>query len=284
MAGAKPKENVQKVKAAEIVAEALRREIVTGNLRPGDKLLPEHLLQEQFGVSRPTLREAMRMLEAESLVRISRGQHGGATVIAPSKSVVARQVGIFLQREGATLADLWQARMQIEPAAVALTTSGPQRAATVAALKANLDAARLELEEPIGFARLSTQFVELLLQGCGNHTLRLFALLMEDMVQRQYTHDFVPNYVAPVVGVNMRSLNIRAREKLIALIEAGKAAEAEAHWRNYLQAVAQQISAYRAGMPIDVLRQPLEEGRKAVNLLRSKPAETAKAARRRKQA
>jgi DNA-binding FadR family transcriptional regulator len=284
MAGARPKEITQKVKAAEVVAEALRREIVTGNLRPGDKLLPEHLLQEQFGVSRPTLREAMRMLEAEALVRISRGQHGGATVSAPNKAVVARQVGVFLQREGATLADLWQARMHIEPMAVALAASNIQRDVTVSALKANIVAARAEIDEPIGFARISAQFVEILLQGCGNHTLRLFSLLMEDMVQRQYTHDFVPNYAAPVVGVNMRNLNLRAREKLIGLIETGKSSEAEAHWRNYLEAVAKQISAYRASMPIDVLRQPLEEGRKAVNLLRAKPGRTAKAPPRRKRA
>ena len=56
---------VPRVKAAERVAAELRREIVTGNLRPGDKLASEKDLQVQFDVSRPTLREALRLLESE---------------------------------------------------------------------------------------------------------------------------------------------------------------------------------------------------------------------------
>jgi DNA-binding FadR family transcriptional regulator len=258
----------QKVKAAAVVADELRREIVTGNLRPGDKLLPEHLLQEQFRVSRPTLREAMRMLEAESLVRISRGQHGGATVATPDKAVLARQVGVFLQREGTTLRDLWEARMVIEPTAAYLVTTGPGRRAAVAALSANIQAARADIEDPIQYAALTTQFAELLVEHCGNSTLRLFAMLLEDIVRRQYTHDQVANYASPIVGSRLRGLNLRGREKLVEFIEAGKAAEAEAHWHAHLQGAAEQISAYRAGMPIDVLRPPLE-ARKPTELLRA---------------
>ena len=93
-------------KAAEQIANLLRREIITGALHAGDKLLPERILQEQFQVSRPTLREAMRLLESESLIKISRGQHGGARVQKLDISVTARQVGMYLQMEGTTLADV----------------------------------------------------------------------------------------------------------------------------------------------------------------------------------
>jgi DNA-binding FadR family transcriptional regulator len=51
------------VKAAERVAAELRRVIVTGDLRPGDRLATERELQAQFDISRPTLREALRLLE-----------------------------------------------------------------------------------------------------------------------------------------------------------------------------------------------------------------------------
>jgi hypothetical protein len=114
---------------------------------------------------------------------------------------------------------------------------------------------------------LTTQFAELLVGHCGNNTLRLFALLLEDIVRRQYSHDQVANYAAPVVGVRLRGLNLRAREKLVALIDAGKAAEAEKHWRTHLEAAAQQINTYQGNMPIDVLRPPLE-ARSPVQLLR----------------
>ncbi|MEJ6770692.1 MAG: winged helix-turn-helix domain-containing protein [Paracoccaceae bacterium] len=54
-------------KAAVIVATEMRRQIVAGDMKPGDKLIPESDLQTEFAVSRPTLREALRLLESESL-------------------------------------------------------------------------------------------------------------------------------------------------------------------------------------------------------------------------
>src|ERR1700736_361271 len=60
-------------KAAEVVADHLRRDIAVGALHEGDKLPPEGELISHFGVSRPTLRAAFRMLESESLLTISKG-------------------------------------------------------------------------------------------------------------------------------------------------------------------------------------------------------------------
>ena len=60
-------------KAAELVAEDIRRDIVRGALQPGDFLPTEANLIEQFGVSRPTLREALRVLESESLISLHKG-------------------------------------------------------------------------------------------------------------------------------------------------------------------------------------------------------------------
>ena len=50
---------VRRPKAGETVAAELRRQIVTGRLRPGDKLQPEAVLQSEFAISRPTMREAL---------------------------------------------------------------------------------------------------------------------------------------------------------------------------------------------------------------------------------
>lgn len=78
---------VQMPKAAEVVAADVRRRIVRGELRADDALPPETELMSQFGISRPTLREALRILEAEGLVAIRRGARGGARVQAPSPEV-----------------------------------------------------------------------------------------------------------------------------------------------------------------------------------------------------
>ena len=102
---------VRAPKTGELIAAHLRRRIVRGELRAGETLPAESQLMEQFGVSRPTLREAFRILEAETLISVRRGSRGGARVVAPDTSVAARYVGLLLQMQGATINDVYEARM-----------------------------------------------------------------------------------------------------------------------------------------------------------------------------
>src|SRR6202012_6259409 len=90
-------------KPGELVATHLRRQIVRGELRPGETLPLESQLMEQYGVSRPTLREAFRILESETLISVRSGGHGGARVVAPEVSVAAGRVGPLLPMQGAPL-------------------------------------------------------------------------------------------------------------------------------------------------------------------------------------
>ncbi|WP_250291830.1 GntR family transcriptional regulator, partial [Frankia sp. CiP1_Cm_nod1] len=105
-------------KTAELVAARLRRQIVRGELVEGDALPPEAVLMEQFGVSRPTLREAFRVLESEALISVRRGAHGGARVHTPNGDVAARYAALVLEYRGTTIADVHQARALLEPPCV----------------------------------------------------------------------------------------------------------------------------------------------------------------------
>ena len=178
----------QPPKAAERVAAELRRQIVTGRLQPGDKLHPENVLTTEFAISRPTLREALRLLESESLITISRGKHGGARVISADLGAAARQVGVFLQIAGTTLQDVWLARTIIEPPAAALLAT-QRNPAAVAELEANIaearDAAQHDL---IRYADLSAEFSLLMTRHCGSKTIHLFASLIYDIIRRQHEH------------------------------------------------------------------------------------------------
>ena len=69
-------------KTAELIASYIRGQIVRGDLKTGDSLPSETVLMEMFGVSPPTLREAFRILEAESLISVRRGARGGARVVS----------------------------------------------------------------------------------------------------------------------------------------------------------------------------------------------------------
>src|SRR4051794_2911660 len=96
-------------KAAELVASDLRRQIIRRTLSAGDALPNETALMEVYDVSRPTLREALRILESEGLVSVKRGAHGGARVHLPDVSIAAKYAALLLQVRGTTIADVFEA-------------------------------------------------------------------------------------------------------------------------------------------------------------------------------
>ena len=268
-------------KAAEIVAAELRRQIVTGRLKPGDKLHPENVLQTEFAISRPTLREALRLLESESLITITRGQHGGARVISIDLAAAARQVGVYLQIEGTTLQDVWLARTIIEPPAVGLLAALRSPAA-FADLEANIAEAREAAQrDPIRYADLSAKFSMLIARHCGNKTIHLFAALIHDIIRRQHEH--VTARTLAKAGVDkLRLGSIRSREKALELMRNGAPAAAEAFWRAHLEHMRDLVmSAYEAPMTIDVLNEPIGKLRPVRNVRRQvRPAAKASEARR----
>jgi len=243
-------------KAASRIANLLRREIVTGVLQEGEMLLPERVLQERFQVSRPTLREAMRLLESESLIRISRGQHGGARVQKLDIGVAARQVGMYLQMEGTTLADVMQARSFLEPPAAGLIAAN-RSLAIIEELRASVEVAKkaYEEEDQRALTEAQSQFSEILTSQSQNNTLSLLAKLLHDIVLRQMI-GLTARSSSREGALKMQWKGIRAREKLIALIEKGEAEEAEKYWRHHVETATKVVvGAYRGQMPIDVLQE-----------------------------
>ena len=70
--------NILKIpKASELIAQNLRDKIISGELKKGGFLPPESQLMQDYGISRPTLREALRILENEELIEITRGSRSG---------------------------------------------------------------------------------------------------------------------------------------------------------------------------------------------------------------
>src|ERR1700733_14566202 len=102
-------------KLAHVIERELRGLIVRGVLAENQALPSETDLLEAFHVSRNTLREALRILESESLIQIRRGRGGGAVVQRPHARSVARYVSLLLQVRGATVGEVQEARLVLEP-------------------------------------------------------------------------------------------------------------------------------------------------------------------------
>src|ERR1700722_7351932 len=103
-----------RVKAADVVAATLRRRIILGELREGDVLPPEDVLLDDLGVSKPTLRQAIRILESESLVTGRRGALGGIHISVPRIETAAGYAATVLEYRGTTLSDLFEAAAALE--------------------------------------------------------------------------------------------------------------------------------------------------------------------------
>jgi DNA-binding FadR family transcriptional regulator len=248
-------------KAAVVVAAQLRRHIVTGRLKPGDKLHPESVLQTEFAISRPTMREALRLLESESLITIKRGKHGGARVMAIDLGAIADQVGVFLQMEGTTLEDIWLARTMIEPPAAGLLAAARDPVA-LDALEANIAQAREAAKgDLIRYADLAAAFSMLITRHCGNRTIHLLASLIYDIIRRQHVN-VTERTLANSRVDRLRQDSLDDREKVVALMRSGSAAAAESFWRAHLEHMRDLVlRAYKAPMTIDVLSEPVGKQR-----------------------
>jgi GntR family transcriptional repressor for pyruvate dehydrogenase complex len=102
------------LKASEQLARRIRTDMASGALPVGTMLPPEARMMADLGVGRPTLREALRLLEAESLVRVRRGAHGGVEVTSPTTEPSAQALSMVLTYLGAPLGEILSIRASLE--------------------------------------------------------------------------------------------------------------------------------------------------------------------------
>lgn len=245
-------QRVRLPKAGEIVARNLRNRIVRGELAEGTMLPPEQELVQQFGVSRPTLREAIRILESEQLLEITRGLKGGARVLKPNVDVAARYFGFLLQSKGVKLTDVFRTRVLIEPAAVRVLAR-EHRPETVARLRECLEEAehtRALTENALAFSH----FHHVLIEETGNVTLILLMSMLNTVLDRYLVS------VAAVLG-QYREADAetqkarRSRKRLVDLIEAGDEDKATYLWRRYLQEAEVKLSGWQPSeLVVDLLQ------------------------------
>src|SRR4051794_35171403 len=118
MSAPDPRRRTERRSVSEQVAEAIRAYMQSEGLGPGDRLGREEDLARQFGVSRPTLREALRLLSSSHLVRASKGPGGGIFVAATPEEGIGRTVSAsvasMLEAQSITIDELLETRMLFE--------------------------------------------------------------------------------------------------------------------------------------------------------------------------
>ena len=219
-------------KMAELVSQQLRRQIVRGELKEGDALPSEAELMTQFGVSRPTLREAFRVLESEGLITVRRGAHGGARVQIPNGDIAARYAGLVLEFRGTTLEDVYDARNIIEPPLAAMLARKRTKA-DLTRLREVHDAAREHLDDGNALVRVHNEFHAVMIELAGNQTMSVLSGMVRHIIDQSSFRHVAADAGSPA---NIRSIRkgFRAHELLIEHVEARDADAAEQLWRTHL--------------------------------------------------
>lgn len=226
-------------KTAELVARQIRNAIIRGELVDGDTLPAEAQLIAEFEVSRPTIREAVRILESEGLVTVARGARGGARVSSPNYEMVERAAGIILQAQRVTIGDLYEMRTLIEPPAARLVAERNSETA-VPILRAFIQDEMSSINDRMTITLMIAEFHRLLMELSGNRALNMFSQALRGLVdshlslsaRRRQEND-------PVVSERRLRFGLKSHSKLVDLIEARDGDAAEAHWKRHMIAAGE---------------------------------------------
>ncbi|MGC5255646.1 FadR/GntR family transcriptional regulator [Gordonia sp. DT218] len=235
-------------RASEQIADRLRGQIVRGEFAEGEMLPSESRMVEDLGVSRPTLREAFRILENDGLITVLTGARGGPRVRLPDLAVASRHIGLFLQTQGTTLADLLEARTEFGAVcARLLATRGTQK--TIESLDGCIQSQREVWEAGIStgarFAQwvsLTGDFHDLVALHCGNKTLAAQIMALAEVIGAERAVSIrVKSGSGASADVSYIPRMIADYAELVRLVEARDARGAETHWRDHLERAAEIV-------------------------------------------
>src|ERR671932_986125 len=212
-------------RASSSIADQIRAAIVGGQLKEGERLPPERDLAEQFGVSRVTVRDALRALEAMGLIEVRVGARGGAFVTVPTGSVVGQTMSDMMMMQAITPEDIVEARLIVELGTITLACA---RATDddVARLRAICQRGREALEAKTYTRDLSWDFHALLAQMTHNGAV-------EGLTQ-SFLSSLSMHPIRTREGARAFERTVEEHERIVAALEARDGATARREMATHL--------------------------------------------------
>jgi GntR family transcriptional repressor for pyruvate dehydrogenase complex len=215
--------------ASEQVATALQHRIQTDGLGPGDFLGREEDLAAEFGVSRPTLREALKLLASGNLIRASKGPGGGIFVAHTADQGVRRSlsdsVDMMLETGAVSLEELLDARtlLEVPLAGLAALQAGEP---TLERLRAALEAETAAAGDIDAIHEADTEFHREIAAAAGNRMASALTGWVFEVLQ--------PRLMEELRDAVLPSAVLDQHVALLKAIEKGDRARAERAMREHL--------------------------------------------------
>lgn len=228
-------------RASELVAEKLRSLIVMGEVPAGASLPPEKELVKQLGVSRATLREALRLLQADGLIATKQGPKGGIIVQKPGSAHLTRSLSLLLQLEDTPFQMLLEARCLLEPLCAKLAA---ERATgeEVAQLQALASKVKENVGDLEAYVQAQLDFHLAVIAYAHNDVLRLYTVSVGELISAQTAN----------VGLSERQqlAGVKATEAIVnAIVNKNSTLAArltETHLRRFEAILREKLGLYKS--------------------------------------
>ena len=223
-------ELVRTARAFEEVTAQLRRRVIHGHLKAGDRLPAERDLAIKLGVSRNTVREALRGLEMAGVLRSQKGTQGGAFILAPDGKTLATALQDMFQLGSITPAQLTEARLKITESVVQLACariSEPQ----IDELEQNVEQSMAASQggDLVKRSQINLEFHNILARATGNP---VFAAVMSGLI---YVMQTFVDTLGPPTGPEV----FESRKRFIKHLRARRSDDAVNEMTTFLRGMHQ---------------------------------------------
>lgn len=226
-------------KTSDVLADRLRREILTDAYPPGASLPTERELVTATGLSRGSVREALRILETQGLVRTRAGRYGGTTVSQPTNDHLAGHINVYAKGRSVPLSALVEVRLALEPAVAALAA---KRRTDDDLIKLRAIAERLDslAETDVhGFLSVNADWHDALADASHNELLCAFARSVRELM---FEASRIENFASEEVRRRVQY----AHRRILEAIEAGDGNLARKRVEKDIEAYATTLEALLA--------------------------------------
>jgi GntR family transcriptional repressor for pyruvate dehydrogenase complex len=196
------------MKAAEVVAQAIVHDIVRRGLPSGEHLPAETAMAASYGVSRATLREALRILEVQGLISLKPGPRGGPLVGTVEPRNLARTAALYFHLGAARYRDVMDAQVELESSCARLAAGHPDRAESMEPWLDTTFPSAIDT-----YREVTVGFHTTIYQLCANPVLSLLT--------QSVTHIVSDHVVQTMDPVDLRPAIVAEHCEIAAAISAG---------------------------------------------------------------
>lgn len=233
-------------KSSDVLAERLKQEILSDGYRPGASLPTERELVSTTGLSRGSVREALRILEAQGLVNTRAGRYGGTTVTQPTNDQLAGHINLYIKGRSVTLSALVEVRLALEPMVAELAATR-RTEADLAKLRGIAERIKWAADNDLNvFLEENVNWHEAIAAASHNDLLFAFATSVSGLM-------FEASQIKDFASAEVRERVLFAHSRIFEAIEAGDAELARRRVERDVKAYALILEAALAAVASEVL-------------------------------